>query len=276
MNISQDPKAKESDLETEEKAVSVIVAGGLDPSGGAGIAADILAVHAAGAIALPVVTALTAQDSAQCYASYPVGAQIIEEQMVAVMSDFRPGAIKLGLVGSAAIAEMVAEFVSDYGVKLILDPVMASSTGMPLIDNATKEALASLLVPKAYLITPNASEAESLTGMSVNSKAEARKAAVKISEMGSENVLITGGHITGDNAFRCADYLYNGVEFVSLEVKREDYGEIRGTGCHLASSIAAYIARGYDLTEAVKEAKRYVTIMIGESVQGGQGARQAL
>lgn len=276
MNISQDPEENEKDSETSDKAVSVIVAGGLDPSGGAGLAADILALHAAGVIALPVATALTVQDSQTVYTSYPVDANIVEEQLATVMDDFRPQFMKLGLAGSQTAAAMIADFVGAYRINMVLDPIIASSSGTIMIDSLTKTALAELLVPKAFLITPNAPEAESLTGIRVNSRAEAREAAIKLAEMGATNVLITGGHITGDNRSSCVDYLYHKDEFFNIAAKREDLGEIRGTGCHLASSITAYLALGYELTDAISEARRYVATMIKEAEQGGQGAAQAL
>ncbi len=259
-----------------EKIPSIIVAGGLDPSGGAGLEADIIAVHAAGVIPLPVATALTVQDSKTAYTSYPVDALIVEEQMAAVMNDFKPGFLKMGLAGSAAVAETVAQFTEDFGIKLILDPVMASSNGRPLIDNLTNTALAEVLVPKAFLVTPNALEAESLTGIHVFDEDSARQAAKKLVAMGAKNALVKGGHIDADNRDCSVDYLYNEVEFVNFEAARVGGLETRGTGCHLASAITANLAKGLDLTEAIAEAKRYVTEMMLLAGQGGQGARQAI
>jgi hydroxymethylpyrimidine/phosphomethylpyrimidine kinase len=269
MNILAEPEAT-------EKAPSVIVAGGLDPSGGAGLAADIIAIHSAGVLALPVATALTVQDSSAGYGSHPVDAEIIEEQLAAIIEDFKPAYIKLGLVGSKDAAYTIAEFAENYDLKMVLDPVMATSTGTPLIDSQTKEAIGEYLVPKSYLITPNAPEAESLTGVKVNDKEGARAAAVKLLAMGAANVLITGGHITDEISFSCVDYLYNGEEFVNISANRESRGEIRGTGCHLASSITAHLALGYELQDAIIEAKKYVTKMIRQAVRGGEGASQAL
>ncbi len=259
-----------------KKTASIIVAGGLDPSGGAGLAADILAVHAAGVIALPVATALTVQDSSTVYTSYPVDASIVEEQLAALMNDFRPEYLKMGQAGSADIAAMVAEFIGGYGLKLVLDPVMTSSSGRPLIDNITKKALAEVLLPKAFLVTPNAIEAEILTGIRVGGEADAKEAAGRLVEMGSANALVKGGHIIGESEDCSVDYLYNGDEFVRLEAARVGRGETRGTGCHLAAAITAYMAKDFELAKAVAEAKRYVTDVIKLAGQGGQGAGQAL
>jgi hydroxymethylpyrimidine kinase/phosphomethylpyrimidine kinase len=268
MSIFQAPK-KEAGVK------SVIVAGGLDPSGGAGLSADIMAVQTAGVLALPIATALTVQDSANAYSSYPVAADIIEEQLAIVVDDFRPAYLKLGLAGSAETAERLAEFVSNYGLKLVLDPVMASSGGAILVDAATKAILAECLVPRSFLVTPNCMEAETLTGQRVTSREEARQAAVKLKEMGAGNVLITGGHLSKESGTGCVDYLYNGSDFTEFSAPREGGGGIRGTGCHLASAITAYLAQGCELGVAVSKAKVYVTTMINQSVKCGQGARQA-
>jgi hydroxymethylpyrimidine kinase/phosphomethylpyrimidine kinase len=257
-------------------ADSVIVAGGLDPSGGAGLAADIMAVQAAGVLALPIATTLTVQDSSNSYGYYPVDAEIIQEQLAAVMKDFKPAIIKIGLSGSAAVISIFAKLVDDNRLKLVLDPVVASSSEARLADALSEKTLAELLIPKAFLVTPNALEVLSLTGVRVKSEADVREAAERLKEMGAENVLIKGGHIIGDSEISCIDYLYNEDDLICFEAGRKSGGRVRGTGCHLASSIAAHLAKGKELPEAVEAAKEYVTNMITRSVRGGRGARQAL
>jgi hydroxymethylpyrimidine/phosphomethylpyrimidine kinase len=269
MNTLQEP-------EKTEKAPAVIVAGGLDPSGGAGLAADIIAVQAAGVIPLPVATALTVQDSINAYGSYPVEPDIIEEQLSILLNDFRPSVMKLGLAGSAAAAERLAEFIGTYGIKLVFDPVIASSGGAILVDNVTRPLLAELLVPLAFLVTPNAQEAESLTGVRVTDETTAKEAAAELTAMGAQNVLVTGGHIAGQKGSAAIDYLYNGDTLTKFEAARIDRGETRGTGCHLSSSITAYLAKDYALAEAVGAGKEYVSAMIRRSATAGQGAAQAI
>jgi hydroxymethylpyrimidine/phosphomethylpyrimidine kinase len=263
-------------LDNRPRAISVIVVGGLDPSGGAGLAADIMAVQAAGVLALPIASALTVQDSSNSYGSYPVEAEIIERQLASLMNDFSPAVIKIGLPGSANAISVFAKLIKDTKSRLVLDPVTTSSSGARLTDTLSEQALVELLIPTAFVVTPNVLEVLNLTGVSVKNEADIKKAAEGLINIGAKNVLIKGGHLKGDSEVSCVDYLYNGNDLIRFEANRKRGGEVRGTGCHLASSIAAHLAIGKSLPEAVEVAKEYVTNMINKSVKGGRGARQAL
>jgi len=243
---------------SENKTPLVIVAGGLDPSGGAGLAVDIGAVHASGAIALPIATCLTAQSAATAYAVYPVDPEIVGLQLEALFKDSRPSIIKTGLIQSSAMAKLLVEFTRQHNLKLIADPVIKSTSGLLMAGEGAPEFMSNILVPAAYLVTPNAKEAEILTGLKVNDAAGAKSAAKKLVESGAANALVTGGHINSDGDIS-ADYLYNGFDFVEFKAKRESGGETRGTGCMLASAIAGRLAGGEDLEEAITESKTFVS-----------------
>lgn len=249
----------------------VIVAGGLDPSGGAGLAADIGAIHASGAIALPVATSLTAQSASTAFAVWPVDPKIVARQLEAVWQDCRPTIIKTGLIQSEAMAKLLVDFVRKHELRLIVDPIIQSSSGFKMAGEQAEEFIKDVMIPAAYLITPNAPEAAALSGIEVNDANGAKAAAKKLVEYGADNVLITGGHINPDSDI-CADYLYNGVDFVEFRTPREPFDETRGTGCMLASSIAGYLAGGKAMEESITAAKAFVSgrIITATEIKGAR------
>ena len=250
-----------------------IAAGGLDPSAGAGLAADLAAAWALGVVALPIATALTVQNSHRAAASYPVDPAVVTEQLEAVYEDFQPALLKTGLVGSAVIATELAEFARSRNLRLVVDPVMRASSGLALVDGEAQAAIKRSLAPAAFVLTPNIKEAAALTDLDIESPADAAEAARQLHEAGAANVLVTGGHLgTGDEII---DTLYNKNGVTTFKAPRLP-GNVRGTGCALASAVAARLTIGDDTTAAIIAARAYVARVIEQAVQAGQGARQGL
>lgn len=237
-----------------------IAAGGLDPSAGAGLAADITAGLRNGATCLPVATSLTVQDYRAAYASYAVDTEIIKEQLETLWEYYQPAILKVGLAGSPENAAVIADFVERHGVKLVLDPVTVSSSGFALAGEETEAAIRDLLVPAAYLVTPNAREAGLLAEMDIQTPEQAKSAAIVICDLGADNVWITGGHL--DTPGRIIDTLYNGDVFEVFKSGRQE-GGARGTGCAAASAAAARLALGEDVSTSVAAARDYAANIIG-------------
>lgn len=243
----------------KQAAPVFIAAGGLDPSGGAGLAVDITAGIKNGARCLPVALALTVQDYETAYASYPVAPEIVAEQLNALWEFYEPEIIKTGLIGSAENAEVLADFVRTHDLKLILDPVTVSSSGFALAGQDVEAAISERLIPESYLVSPNILEAERLAELCITTLEQAKAAAKVISRRGPRYVWITGGHL--DTPGRIIDTLYNGEEFEILVSSRVQ-GTVRGTGCAAASAVAAALARGADTAAAVASARDYVAGII--------------
>ncbi len=235
----------------------VLVAAGLDPSGGAGLAADLEALAAMGCGAYPVATALTAQGPRGALSFEPVGVTIVEAQIRALFDGAdRPRALKTGMLGSGSNAEALATLFGERPLArapLVLDPVLAASSGLPLLLDDRGRPPAEVLAPllaRAALATPNWPELAALAGRPVATDDEAIAAARALP---ARAVLVKGGHREGDPV----DLLVRGRSVVRLRGRRRP-GTARGTGCRLASAIAGGLARGLDLEEAVRRAKRYV------------------
>jgi hydroxymethylpyrimidine/phosphomethylpyrimidine kinase len=236
-------------------APRVLVCAGLDPSGGAGLVADLEALAAAGARGWAVATALTAQGPRGARAFEPATPGMVIAQVDALLDGARevPGVVKTGMLGSGAVAAALAERLRRRPLArlpLVVDPVLAASSGLSLLDAPdAREALGALLA-QATLATPNWPELEALAGRPLGSEAEAVRAA---RELGARAVLVKGGHREGAPV----DLLVRGRSVVRIAGSRRP-GTARGTGCRLASATAGYLARGFGLEEAVRRAKAYV------------------
>lgn len=250
---------------------SVLTIAGSDPSGGAGIQADLRAFEAHGIAGLSVVTALTAQNTCGVEAVDVVDAGIVRRQLETLLDDIRPDAVKIGMLGSAAQVEAVADILERYApANIVLDPVLASTGGFPFLDDAGVEALIRRLLPLATVVTPNLIEAQALTGAT-------EAAAEKLIALGARAVLIKGGHREG----RPVDVLtiasiipvpsLLGARGLEFDGERIDTPHTHGTGCLLASSIAANLAQGVTLVEAVARAKRAVRTALENPIVIGQG-----
>lgn len=242
---------------------------GSDSSGGAGIQADIKTMITNGVYAMSVVTALTAQNTMGVSDIMEVSLKFLGEQMDAVFTDIYPDAVKIGMLPSKEIIVKTAEKLKEYQVKkIVLDPVMVSTSGSKLIKEDAVTALKDTLFPMACLLTPNIPEAEVLAEMPVKSEQDMIAAAKKISETYDCAVLCKGGHqLNGAN-----DLLYQNGGYRWFYGKRIDNPNTHGTGCTLSSAIAANLAKGFDMETSVRRAKAYISEALEAMLDLGKGS----
>ncbi len=249
----------------------VLTIAGSDSGGGAGIQADIKAMSANGVFAMSAITAITAQNTEEVTDIFELPLSIIAAQIDAVYDDFDVAAVKTGMLSSPAIVELVAKRLHSQGVtSLVVDPVMVSKSGAPLLKPDAIEAIKTQLLPLALIVTPNVHEAQHLSGITITSLADARRAAKAIYSLGCKHVVIKGGHLVAD---RATDLLYDGRFFNVLKGEFIETAHTHGTGCTFASAIAAHLARERPVLDAVQAAKAYVTEAIrhGLAIGHGQG-----
>lgn len=241
---------------------------GSDSGGGAGIQADLKTFAALGVYGSSVLTAITAQNTVGVKAVHEVPNEVISAQIDAVLSDIGADAVKTGMLASSSIIQCVASELQRRPVPwLVVDPVMVAKSGDPLLWEDAVEALRNLLVPLASVITPNIPEAEALTGMKIHSDHQAQEAAKTFISMGAKSVVVKGGHREGP----ATDLFYDGSSFHEFTSPRIETVNTHGTGCTFASAVAAGLARGMSLLEAVALAKDFVTEAIRTSFPVGQG-----
>ena len=253
----------------ETKMGRVLIIAGSDSGGGAGIQADIKAVTMLGGFAATAITAVTIQNTLGVHGVYPLPIDVIEAQAKAVLDDIGADALKTGMLGSVEVVEAVAGLI-DYAdnVPTVVDPVMIAKGGSPLLEDRAVEAVRRLMVPRAALLTPNAPEAEALTGIAVADLEGQRRAGEALLELGARAVLMKGGHVPGETVI---DLLLTRDGETVLESERVDTRHTHGTGCTLASACAAGIAKGLPLQTAVAEAWAYVAEAIRRAPGLGQG-----
>jgi len=247
----------------------VLTIAGSDSGGGAGIQADIKAMSANGVFAMSVITAITAQNTEEVTDIFELPTSIIAAQIDAVFDDFEVAAVKTGMLSSTAVVELVAKMLRPQNVaNLVVDPVMISKSGHALLKPDAIEAMKKQLFPLALLVTPNVHEAQLLSGIEIKSLADARRAAKVIHGFGCKHVLIKGGHLLAE---RATDLLYDGRFFNVFKGDFIETPHTHGTGCTFASAIAAHLARGKALNEAVQTSKTYLTEAIRHSLAIGHG-----
>lgn len=248
----------------------VLIIAGSDSGGGAGIQADIKAVTAAGGFAMTAVTAITVQNTLGVSNVHGVPLGIVAEQIDAVLSDLGADAIKTGMLGTTAMVEAVAErlHARAKAIPALIDPVMVAKGGHPLLADDAVGAVRSELVPLAALLTPNAPEAERLAEVAVETLDGQRRAAERLLKRGARAVLVKGGHIDGA---RFTDLLATPDGETFFEAERIATRSTHGTGCTLASAIAARLAQGMDLIDAVAQARDYVFEAIRRAPGFGAG-----
>ncbi|MHB9037357.1 MAG: bifunctional hydroxymethylpyrimidine kinase/phosphomethylpyrimidine kinase [Armatimonadota bacterium] len=238
-----------------------------DSSSGAGIQADLAVFRDLGVYGLCAVTNVTVQNSQGVHKVNKVPPMIVTAQIDAAMRDFPVAACKIGMLYSPTIVEVVAERIHRREIpNVVLDPVMNAKRGEVLLTEPAIKRMRRWLIPKVTLITPNAIEAEKLTGIAVKDVASAKDAARTLVEMGARYALVKGGHIEGD----AVDVLYDGESFAEFSGKRQNKN-MHGTGCVLSAAIAARLALGNDMRAAVEFAKDYVSNAIESSVRLGKG-----
>lgn len=241
---------------------------GSDSGGGAGIQADLKTYSALGVFGTSTLTAITAQNTVGVTAVHEIPTDVIAAQIDAVVSDIGADAVKTGMLSSSAIVATVAEAVRRHGItNLVVDPVMVAKSGDRLLREEAIATICSELIPLAKVVTPNIPEAEDLTGRSIESDDDVRRAAEAIIGMGAGSVVIKGGHRDGPPT----DVLYDGREFMEFTTERIPSTSTHGTGCTFASAVAAGLAHGLETPAAVKQAKEYVTAAISAAYPIGQG-----
>jgi hydroxymethylpyrimidine/phosphomethylpyrimidine kinase len=247
--------------------VALTIAGS-DPSGGAGIQADLKTFHQFGVYGEAVITLLTVQNTVRVSRVEVMAPLLVLEQLAAVIEDIPPGAAKTGALGSAEMVEAVARAAADFSFPLVVDPVMVSKHGMSLLPEAAVAAIRDLLLPRAFLITPNVPEAEALSGVAIRNLEEMRRAACRLRELGARAVLIKGGHLEGD----AIDLLFDGAGWHEFPAPRVATPHTHGTGCTYSAAITAGLALGLALPVAVGRAKRFIHEAIRTNPGLGQGS----
>ena len=251
----------------------VLTIAGSDSGGGAGIQADIKTISAMGCYASSAITAVTVQNTLGVQAVHPIPLDILEGQIDAILSDIGADAIKIGMLHSTKVVNLVAEMIEKYGIRnVVLDPVMVSTSGHKLIEDDAIESIKKRLIPLSRVITPNIPEAEILSGCKISSEQDFEQIAKKLSFNKSVSVLLKAGHLDNDCL---VDYFYNIEDntITLLPSKRVQTKNTHGTGCTLSSAFASALARGEDLTVASKSAKKYIeqAIVSGAEYEIGHG-----
>jgi len=256
---------------------------GSDPSGGAGIQADLKTFAAFGLYGASAITAITVQSTKGVEAVAPLSADLVTAQIEAVAGDLAIHATKVGMLGTSAIVEAVAAAIAELDLPLVVvDPVLVSTNGERLLDDEGVQSLCLELLPRARVVTPNIPEAEALSGLRIASGDDVREAARRIHGMGAAAVVITGGHAQWDSgqgartyaegsSAQVVDLLFDGREFHEFRVARVDSRHTHGTGCTFASAVAAGLALGVALPDAVARAQEFVAGAIAHAPGIGHG-----
>jgi len=246
----------------------VLTIAGSDCSGGAGIQADIKTITAHKMYAMSVITALTAQNTTGVYGVLEATPEFVGRQLDCVFEDIRPDAVKIGMVSNIEIIQVIAMKLREYEAEnIVVDPVMVSTSGSKLLNDNAIDTLITQLFPLATVITPNIPEAESLSGLSIKSKADMLKAAEKISKLTDGSIIITGGHFKDSSD----DMLYTDGTIFWFEAPKIDNPNTHGTGCTLSSAIACNLAQGLTIYDSVKKAKEYITGALKAGLNIGKG-----
>lgn len=251
----------------------VLIIAGSDSGGGAGIQADIKAVTALGSFAMTAITALTAQNTQGVHGVHEVPPEFVSEQIRVVMEDIGADCIKTGMLHRVEVVDAVVAALDRYApdVPLVVDPVMIAKGGASLLEDSAILAVRQKIVPRATLITPNAPEAAVLAGMDVKTQEDAMTAARSLATLGPQSILITGGHVD-EHAGMVTDVFLHGEDRLDVfESERIETRHTHGTGCTLASAIAAGVAAGLDMREAIIRARAYVHEAIRTAPGYGHG-----
>lgn len=248
--------------------VAMTIAGS-DSGGGAGIQADIKTMHSIGVFPAVAITSVTAQNTTGVTGRYDITPEMVGRQIAAVFDDMPVSAVKTGMLASSKIIETVSDIFEKTGIRdIVVDPVMLSKSGDALLDEEALTLFKNRFLRLARVLTPNIPEAEKLSDVSIECEDDIREAAVRIIEYGPEFVLVKGGHGSGDSS---VDFLYDGKDFLPVKGKRVNTKNTHGTGCVLSAAITAYIAKGFEVKDAVLNAKIFIEKAISESLDIGRG-----
>jgi hydroxymethylpyrimidine/phosphomethylpyrimidine kinase len=240
---------------------------GSDPSGGAGIQADLKTFHQRNVYGMSVLTLLTVQNTRSVDVVEPLAPSLVLAQLDSVLEDLPPHAAKTGALGTCEIIEAIAKRAAHFSFPLVVDPVMISKHGVPLLPDESQKTLVRKLLPHAALVTPNLYEATVLSGRQIKDLASMRNAAKDIAQLGPKAVLIKGGHLSGE----ATDLLYADGLFHLFSAPRIETPHTHGTGCTYSAAITAELAKGVDLLAAIETAKRYITRAIETNPGLGSG-----
>lgn len=241
---------------------------GSDSGGGAGVQADLKTFAAHGVYGTSAITAVTAQNTVGVTTWEAVSTDLVTAQIEAVVSDIGAHAAKTGMLPNAAIVTAVAAVSKDLALRLVVDPVMIAKSGDRLIDDEAVDALKFLLLRQAFVVTPNIPEAEALTGSRIDDGASRREAARRLVALGAASVVIKGGHLPSDDI---VDLLYDGQRFMEFRTERVAGRSTHGTGCTFAAALAAHLALGHELEEAVPRSQSYIAGAIRNAPMLGRG-----
>ena len=248
--------------------VNVLTIAGSDTSAGAGVFADLKVFNNLYVYGTAAITAITSQNTLGVQDIFCLPTEIVAKQLDSILNDLNVNAVKTGMLYSAEIIEVIKEKLQKYAVpNLVIDPVLISTSGKRLLQENAYTTLKVCLFPLAEVVTPNIPEAGILTGLSIKSISQMKKAAENIHKMGCANVVVKGGHLPD-----CAtDVLFDGNQHVEFEAKRKDNNSVHGTGCVFSAVITAELAKGSNVYDAVSCAKDYITSAIEQAVRIGKG-----
>ena len=246
----------------------VLTIAGSDCSGGAGIQADIKTFSAHGVYGMSVIVSVVAENTSRVLDILDMTPDIVTKQIDAVFEDIEVDAVKIGMLSHPVLMEAVAGRLRQYRPgNIVIDPVMYAKNGCPLMDPSSIDTFISTVIPLGHLLTPNIPEAEKIAGMTISCERDMEDAAAIIRQMGCRCVVVKGGHSLGE----AVDILFDGSTYHRFEARRIHTKNTHGTGCTFSSAIAANLALGFDMREAVRRAKQYVTAAIEHSVPIGGG-----
>ncbi|MGE6631010.1 bifunctional hydroxymethylpyrimidine kinase/phosphomethylpyrimidine kinase [Bacillus sp. NPDC077027] len=253
---------------TIHKALTIA---GSDSGGGAGIQADLKTFQELGVFGMSAITAITAQNTLGVHGIYPLTVEALTAQIDAVVDDLPPDAVKTGMLWSAEMIEAVAEKTAQHRLKIIVDPVMIAKGGASLLNEDAMLAMKKFLLPLSYVVTPNLPEAEALTGMSIGSQDDRKKAAEILHQLGVQHVVIKGGHDPKNGLI--TDLLFDGNVFIEVTNEHIKTKHTHGTGCTFAAALTAEIAKGIHMREAFETAETFVHEAIKNhlNIGGGHG-----
>jgi hydroxymethylpyrimidine/phosphomethylpyrimidine kinase len=256
---------------TQNKVFSVLSIAGFDGSGGAGIQADTKTISSLGCYATNVLTALPVQNTQGVQNIFEIPSEAIDQQIKSILEDIYPDAIKIGMVHSIELVEIIADNLKDYKGPIVFDPVMISTSGHQLIKNETIDACKEKLFPLATLITPNLDEVSVLVNEKIDSVEKMQQAGLRILEMGTKAVLVKGGHLQQEELVSFLMQKDGVTE--SYKSQRVDSKNTHGSGCTLSSAIASYLAQGFSLSESVAKAQDYIqqAIYTSKDLKIGKG-----
>lgn len=251
----------------DKRRIALTVAG-TDPTGGAGIMADLKSFHASGVYGMGVATSIVSQNTLGVQDAFHLPASVVASQLESVFSDVQPHAMKSGMIANADMMRVVRDYVQQQNAPYVVDPVMVAKSGHDLMDHKGKQDLQHILLPLATVVTPNIPEAEEITGMRIETEADVYRAGhFFINEVGVEAVVMKGGHRKGD----AEDILITRNHSRVWRSERFDTPHTHGTGCTFSAVLTAALARGYTIEQAVDKAKRFITLAIKHTPEIGHG-----